>query len=352
MIFNQIKERCENIEAAWQKLNFDSSEFYKVAEEHTHDLDLTELGSTLTQLELLDITEVRKNVYNSTFSDNHIQIYDSGRFYVEILNWWNMDVNVHDHDFTGVQFQLKGESLDIEYAFDTLDTFAGLSTGKLRVKNSTRWLKGSYNIIKHGNQAIHSVGHLSFPSVSLIIRTHPTGRFGVQSNYFSNTCGNYNLKNTSYHKAIKCLSLLSFEDGRSFEKALLSTIRKYSLSEQFFMLLKLSDILFTSKFNHILYEYSQISDTHESMVKSLSWHQKNQVIKKIAKSNSLCEDERLLLFALGYSVDLSSFYLIIEKNLNKDRAKESPFELFRSTLEKINESDATSLKGLVTSLLE
>ncbi|MGH9995123.1 MAG: hypothetical protein ACRD4J_07800, partial [Nitrososphaeraceae archaeon] len=35
----------------------------------------------------------------SSLSDLYIRLYDNGRFWVEVLNWWSLDISIHDHDF-------------------------------------------------------------------------------------------------------------------------------------------------------------------------------------------------------------------------------------------------------------
>src|SRR5690348_9352630 len=105
-------DACQDISDEWRKHDNDCAAFPDIVCSKTKGLDLSYFGELSNLVETLEDPHVAVLQTPSTFSDLYVQLFNNGRFHVEVLNWWRSDINIHDHDFSGVQFQLKGLSLN------------------------------------------------------------------------------------------------------------------------------------------------------------------------------------------------------------------------------------------------
>ena len=103
-LYRDLEQAMSRIETKWQKENYSTEMFPEIAWEETSGFDFSPLGEINNQMKLMDMPGVRIQQKPSSFSDLYIQVFHNGRFMVEILNWWGGHVNVHDHDFSAVQF--------------------------------------------------------------------------------------------------------------------------------------------------------------------------------------------------------------------------------------------------------
>src|ERR1700744_3691045 len=100
------------IEKAWRRFDNNCAYFADIVYEHTRDLDLSPFGELSNLTRLLQDPSVASIQQASLFADFFFKLCDNGLFWIEVLNWWGSDINIHDHDFSGMQFQLKGDSLN------------------------------------------------------------------------------------------------------------------------------------------------------------------------------------------------------------------------------------------------
>ncbi len=258
-----------NIEKSWLRYNYATEDFHKVVADHAEDFDLSPLGDLTFQMQLLDHPSVRVNQHRSTFSDYHNQIFHNGRFLIEILNWSGSHVNVHDHDFSALQFQLRGNSLNVVYDFDQTSSAGALNFGRLSVRHAEMWKAGDRSVVRHGNQDTHSVFHLSVPTTSLLIRTAPTPRFGAQSNYFPTLSANYYVNSEIQRKKLTGLALLARQAPADFTSMLEKFLNEQSLSENFFMLLKLAELPFLERYVQTVITYAERGESEAKLVESV-----------------------------------------------------------------------------------
>ncbi|MGE0528984.1 MAG: hypothetical protein AB7P49_18145, partial [Bdellovibrionales bacterium] len=252
------------------------------------------------------------NQHRSTFSDLHFQAFHNGRFLVEILNWAGSHVNVHDHDFSGVQFQLKGSSLNVVYDFTPQEQVGALRFGTLKVRRAEFWRQGDRSVVRHGDLDPHGVFHLSHPTTSLLIRTVPTPRLGSQSNYFPTLSAHYYVNNDVQRKKLTGLALLAEHSYADFQSHLEQFLASQSLAENFFMLLKLGDLILSERSAPILARYAERGTRESSVVKSVIYNTGIDFFKTRASFTlGVSATERLVASMIAATHSLDEFKVTV-----------------------------------------
>ncbi|MAV90442.1 MAG: hypothetical protein CL676_03410 [Bdellovibrionaceae bacterium] len=336
LLYNDLVAACSRIEEKWLKFDNACEYFPSIVWEETERLDLTEFGKVSNQLKLLDHHSVRLNQQLSTFSDMYFQIYNNGRFMVEILNWHGGHVNVHDHDFSAVQFQLKGDSLNVIYDFTESGPHDGaLQFGDLKVRNAEIWKEGSRSVVRSGAIDPHGVFHLGRPTTSLLIRTLPTPRLGAQSNYFPTLKAHYNVSTTVQRKRLTGLNLLWTENRAEFHRLFEKFLGEQSLAENFFMMVKFGSRIFQSSDVGIASKFAARGAKESLLVQSVAYNNGIDFFKN--KTNEFSEgsqDLRLALFAISAATSRENFNKIKEDLAERSLSINESFQLekFKLTL--------------------
>jgi hypothetical protein len=286
------------IESAWHRINYTSDDFYKIVWEQSEKFDFGPLGEISAQLEIMGHPLVRALQKQNTFSDLELQIYNDGRFYIEILNWHGSHVNVHDHDFSGVQFQLRGRSLNVVYDWCPTCNFGALSQGELQLRHAELWEEGGRSIVRAGRLDPHCVFHLSRPTASLLIRTVPTKRYGSQLNHFPKLAAHYYVNTTYQRKILTGLALLATSDECAFSEALGRYLNTQSLSENLFTLVKLGSRALLPSAKAVIANYATRSEQTRLIVESfLRGIVIGDVQRYLSESTHSTESERLAVYA-------------------------------------------------------
>jgi hypothetical protein len=311
--YRELLEVTTDIEAAWRLAGNACEAFAEIVWEHTSGLNLSAFGDLANVPELLETAAISSLQQPSTFSDLYFKLYDNGKFWVEILNWWGSDINVHDHNFSGVQFQLKGRSLNVGYRFDKECSAPGLYLGELIVESATLWNEGERSIVNPGTDRPHNVSHLSVPTVSLLIRTHPDVAYGGQNNYFApDVAGNYDIADIIFRKKIAALRLLSRGNPADFRRALLRVLSAHTHVENLFTILKLMDILFEPEHVDMVCNYAARGDLETIIVRAVAYHRAQTFLTYNVKYVSgLTDDELVAVSALASSFSQSSLDEIV-----------------------------------------
>lgn len=294
----QIIETAKNIEIEWLRHDNSSDIFHEVVWEQTRQLDLSSLGRIENQLKFMELDSVRNIQLQTTFSDCHFKVFDNNKFFIEVLNWRGGQVNIHDHDFSGVQFQLKGSSLNIKYDFDVTAQFGGIRTGKLAVRKAEIWEEGSRSVVRHGNIDPHTVLHLSRPTTSLLIRTHPTARYGAQTNYFPTLATHYHVHDLVQRKKTTALNLLATSCRKTFASEFYRVTRDQSFAQNFAMVIKLARVLFSHEHSEVLKNFAEQSMKNRSIVENVAcYHSLDFYKHAIYYCRELSDVEKAILFA-------------------------------------------------------
>ncbi|MFI6309873.1 hypothetical protein ACIBEK_07025 [Nocardia fusca] len=245
---HRLAEVAAAISEEWHGFDRDIEVFPAVVARHTVQLDLTPFNTLAKQQQLLFDSDVRELQTTSSFSDAYFKLYDDGHLWVEVLNWWGSDINIHDHNFSGVQFQLDGKSIDVKYKYSADVTVDGLEFGGIAPGAVRLWEPGSTSVVLPGDAEPHIVYHLDEPTVSLLIRTHPRPEYSTQHNYFPPGCrADYTVVDNGFRTNLKILRLLDRAQPDDFRECFIRTISRQDANENLLTFAKLMDILFRER---------------------------------------------------------------------------------------------------------
>lgn len=307
--YRELLDAAHQIENAWRKEGNACEAFPQIVWERTKDLDLSAFGDIANVTELVESAHIASLQHPSTFSDLYFKLYDNGKFWVEVLNWWGSDINVHDHNFSGVQFQLRGRSLNVIYAFDRAADAAGISVGELGVASAELWSQGDRSVVIPGRGQPHNVSHLDVPTVSLLIRTHPVPAYGGQRNYLApDVAADYAVADIVFRKKIASLRLLARGDHAGFGRAIRRAWDYQTHAENLFTIVKLLDLIFAPPHVGLLEKYGERGETEALIVRAAAYHRAQQFLTNTVKYvPGLDEDEILAVSVLASAFSQQSF---------------------------------------------
>lgn len=315
-LLQEIRKVSSAIQGAWADRGYELEAFPEIALSATDGIDFRPLGEVDAVCALLADPEVAALQEGTTFSDLYIKLYDNGRFWVEILNWWGSDINIHDHDFSGAQFQLRGRSLNVGYQFDRAAEIGGVNFGSVSVANAEVWQEGDRSVVLPGRLAPHDVNHLDVPTVSLLFRTHPRPRYGPQWNYFpSSVAASYGIADIVFRKNLKALRLLSEGKRETFHTAFRRFVEGKSLSHALFTMVKMVDILFEREHVNLVEDIAASDgELSECVVESAALYRASGLfIKALKTSPEMNYDDVLFLSLLSAAFDQRSYDRILGK---------------------------------------
>lgn len=312
--YRELLEAAKKIEAAWRLEGNCCTAFPAIALERTSHLDLSPFGNLANLPELLENPAISCLQQPSTFSDLYFKLYDNGKFWVEVLNWWGSDINVHNHNFSGVQFQLRGRSLHVTYRFEEADRIAAdLAFGTLSVTSAELWNVGDHSVSLPGIEHPHNVSHLDTPTVSLLIRTHPRQECGGQNNYFApDIAANYFVADVVFRKKIGALRLLARNNSTDFGATFHRVLAHHTHTENLFTLLKLIDLIFTPERVGLVEEYGSTGTLESRIVRAVAYHRGQQLLANTIKNvRGLTEEEVLVTSVLSCAFSRPSLETIL-----------------------------------------
>jgi len=351
MQLEELTKLANTIESEWKRVNYCSTLFHEVVWKNTTENTFKSLADVKSQLDFIDHQFVRSLQISSTFSDMFVQLFNNGRFTIEILNWWGGQVNVHDHDFSAVQFQLKGDSLNVIYDFEGDNRQGALQFGKLKIRNAEIWREGTRSVVRAGEVDPHSVLHIGQPCTSLLVRTLPTTRYGAQSNYFPNLRAHYYVANVMQRKKLTGLQLLAASDIEIFAKQLIKYISQQSTSENLFMLDKLAPIIFQPNMKKVVFSLIREHPEIEPLIPALAFNYRSTRLKKVAERADLSYQQRIQLFSLAASPSGEEYSKLI-KLLDSDDPELGKLTDFSPLNNLLSTSDSAFVNATASELLE
>lgn len=348
ILHRELQARCEKIEFAWKSAAWSITAFPEIVNSFTTGLDLTPFGSLDHTIELISAPSVKELQKLSSFSDLYLKLYDNGRFWVEILNWWGSDINIHDHDFAGVQFQLSGRSLNVSYAFAELRRVGGVRVGSLSVTDSELWSPGDRSTVLPGRSYPHNVCHLDMPTVSLLIRTHPDPNWGPQWNYFPpGIAADYGTADVLFRKRVQALRLLARGDLVAFRRAFQHHISSVMPEQVLFTLIKMIDILFEERHLQLIERILEEKDgEYRELVEAAAFHRAMEIVKALRHRAELKWDEKVALSSLGSAFDQISFETIT-KGVTPSKSASSAIELLQAFSRRFDSVDYLRLNNAI-----
>ncbi len=313
---------CRAIEREWRRHDDDVEAFPDIVMAHTSDLDLSSFGELSNVMNLLGDPYVAQLQKLTTFSDAYLMLWHNGRFHVEVLNWWGSDINIHDHNFSGVQVQLVGESLNILYDFGCARRSSRLCSAPLTVRGAEIWTPGTRSRVRPGGTDPHTVHHLTFPTSSLLFRTVPTPDFGPQLNYFPpGVSGSYTVADPIFRKKVEALRNLSRGPQADFHRVFREVIASQTPTETLFTVLKMTDIVFREHHVELLHALAGESHEFRAIVEAAVFRRATEFFLETIKPRpDLTEDEVLAVSVLAGAFDEASLNTILRALQEKGRA--------------------------------
>ena len=168
----------------WQEANFSLTAFPDIATaalEEQPPARSVDLGELMRDFLLSD-----QQPYQSAsgFGQPELIVYDSPKFYIQLLFWLDGTTDIHQHEFSGAFHVMQGSSIHTEYAFEDAESVtAHFRIGTLRLKNAELLETGRTVPIISGRQGMHALFHLETPSVTVVVRTHSDPGTGPQFTY-------------------------------------------------------------------------------------------------------------------------------------------------------------------------
>ena len=182
-----FKELGQKVDSLWRKYNYQIGAFSAVTEEVLQTV-------TWTNVNIIDICNwvfhskdfVNQVNIDSKFGQPPLTVFATDKFYIEVLFWLSGTTSIHQHGFTGAFCVLSGSSIHTTYRFTAQHCVnQHLMFGDIQVTGTELLEKGQYRKIPGGNSFIHSLFHLEFPSISLVIRTYKDPANPIQYNYYN-----------------------------------------------------------------------------------------------------------------------------------------------------------------------
>lgn len=345
--YDALLQATAAIEAQWRSVDNECDAFADIVWRVTDGLDLSAFGDLTYLTELLTLPQIAALQHPSTFSDLYLKLFDNGRFWVEVLNWWGSDINVHDHNFSGVQFQLTGRSLNVVYRYEAEATLSDITLGHLAVGRAELWRQGVRSIVRPGAAEPHNVSHLDVPTVSLLIRTHPVARYGHQNNYLApDVTGNYSVADIVFRKKVGALRLMAKGRPEAFSKAFRHVLAHQTHAENLFTMLKMMDILFRAEHTHLLEAYAEEGELESRLVRAVAFSRaQNYLTNGLKYVDDLTDEEVLLVSALASSFDEPSL-----AHITADLARDGhslDCELMGSMRSKLASADQRQLDSIL-----
>lgn len=314
----QLKSACLRIEKDWQALSYDSEAFYSVIEKHAPNLDIAQFSEFSAQLNFLGTLAARSIQKATSFSDLNITLFDNTKFSVEIYNWFDSHVKPHEHDFTGVLYQIRGRSLNVLYEFKSEQSAGAIEQGKLIVKDAEILQEGALSDQRHGCKRPHGVYHLDSPSVTLLFRTKPMVRFGAPRNYFPTVAARAFVYDNLQRKTVSALRILAEENSIEFVDSFKFCINRQSQSENFFMFLGLMPTIIKCHAESVLVNYAARGKIENAAVGSAMLQYFIQKGWNNMKGRTeMPVDERLLLLSACAGFNKANALVIVNKLMAK-----------------------------------
>jgi len=308
-MLKEIEALASKIEARWRRDDYSCYSFADIAKSEMDLADITSIFSFTKLNSLLNLNALNKIQIASEFSELHMKLFDNGKFYIELLNWWDKDTSIHDHGFSGVLLQLQGSALNTIYSFnEEAEVSHNLSMGNIKLTEAYISKAGDCRIIPFGRTEKHAVLHLEQPTISLIVRTHPITELSPQLNYFPPFLRvNHSATDISFNKKIKYFKLLAMMDANTCRSQFLQELKDSSSTEQFWLMMKMSEFLYHPDNIGLLQNYvdTSVTDNEKTLkiklISSVTLRRSSQFIIDKIKPLYTNFNDRLFLSCLASS---------------------------------------------------
>jgi hypothetical protein len=182
-VFNDLGDR---IARAWSRHRYGTDALPGIA---ANELERQPLHRVLHYKDILNWVACTNTLpyqmnVEATFGEPPVTTFWHPDFYIEVLFWCTSTTAIHGHGFVGAFQVLTGTSLQSLFEFEPQPPKRDLCRiGRLRQTAATLLRPGATQEILGAEQFIHSVFHLGYPSVTIVVRTHSRA-VGVQYLYY------------------------------------------------------------------------------------------------------------------------------------------------------------------------
>lgn len=160
------------VDRRWREHNLELAAFPRIAAGALEELPPARGASYDDVVEELFFGAERSQRDDGSFGQPPIVVYDSPRFYIEVLCWLDGTTSIHDHAFAGAFQVMAGSSIHSVYRFQGRRALHDdLVLGDLLLERAELLRAGDTRAIVPGPSLIHSLFHLDRPSVSVVVRT-------------------------------------------------------------------------------------------------------------------------------------------------------------------------------------
>lgn len=181
LIFEDLGRR---VAKAWCRSRYDNDALPRIAAEELERAPLhkaTDYTAIMKWLTTADTLPFQPNV-DSAFGEPPITLYWHPTFYIEALFWCSATTAIHGHGFAGAFQVLEGTSVQSVFEFESPETSMRCRIGHLNQKEVGLLRPGTTQTIESGERFVHSVFHLGYPSVTIVVRNRGGGL--LQQRYY------------------------------------------------------------------------------------------------------------------------------------------------------------------------
>jgi len=179
-----FSELGRKVYARWQEENFSLTAFPEIAKSALDAEPPSELVDLEELIREFLLSDEQPYQSGSGFGQPELIVYDSPKFYIQLLFWLDGTTDIHQHEFSGAFHVMVGSSIHSEFAFENAESItAHFCLGDLKLKQAELLETGRTVPITSGRSGIHSLFHLETPSVTVVIRTHSDPGTGPQFTY-------------------------------------------------------------------------------------------------------------------------------------------------------------------------
>ena len=179
-----FQELGKRVYERWQEANFSLSAFPEIAREALEEQPPSEHIDLQELIREFLLSDEQPFQSASGFGQPELIVYDTPKFYIQLLFWLDGTTDIHQHEFSGAFHVLAGSSIHSEFTFEEAQSItAHFRIGNLKLKEATLLETGNTVPITSGRSGIHSLFHLETPSVTVVVRTHSDPGTGPQFTY-------------------------------------------------------------------------------------------------------------------------------------------------------------------------
>ena len=170
----------------WEREGFDNARLSGIAARALAESALAERGTVESLCQWCFETGEYPRQPNelAMFGQPPMTIYADDRLYIEVLFWLENTTTIHQHAFSGAFYVLAGPSIHSVYRFEEHERLSPhLLIGDVTLERFEQLEVGSVQPINAGTSYIHSLFHLGYPSITVVVRNVVEKDKSPQFNY-------------------------------------------------------------------------------------------------------------------------------------------------------------------------